>query len=96
MDFDTSKQQRQQTLHCTSKATTAATEIANPTSTRTLKPKPRFKHKLNLEIMWTPTSRSKANLIMKPKRKPKAKTTNRTKPRLKPRLKSKWKQRYRL
>ena len=32
MDFASSKQQRLQTLHCTSKATTAATKIANPTS----------------------------------------------------------------
>ena len=87
LDFETSKQQRQQTLHCASKATTAATEIANPRPKITLKARPRFKHNLKLEMIWTPTSRSKANPIMKPKRKPRAKTTNKTKPRLKPGLK---------
>ena len=96
LDFETSKQQRQQTLHCASKATTAATEIANPRPKISLKARPRFKRNLKLEMIWTPTSRSKANPIMKPKRKPNAKTTNRTKPRLKPRLKSKWKRRYKL
>ena len=40
MDLLTSKQQRQQTLHYTSKITTAATKIANPTPTKTLKARP--------------------------------------------------------